>query len=268
MPKMSMTSPTVVLLMRHPEPNWLAKQRVILFGGWQIWIIIKRNMTSVFVNKYLAYIRAQKIIVRSMICLLRKCLSMCLQDTVSSFMPTDTESEGINNCFGAQAFNKRTLDALKFDQRKDQTKKQHSKRQFLSQHTKINSISRPLPYRWICNQSCCFACELRHLNSCSKALRRLKCLPFNMSIHRIENKRADNRNLFSHNWKNFGISLNNAPNSSALTRWISTWPQTKRARVTFKGATATSGISVQFTHSNARNSIIIILNNIILCLME
>ena len=28
-----------------------------------------------------------------------------------------------NNCFGAQAFNKRTLDALKFDQGKNQTKK-------------------------------------------------------------------------------------------------------------------------------------------------
>ena len=29
-----------------------------------------------------------------------------------------------------------------------------------------------------------------------------QCLPFNLSIHQIENKRTDNRNLFSHNWKN------------------------------------------------------------------
>ena len=39
-----------------------------------------------------------------------------------------------NNCFGAQAFNKCTLDASKFDQRKDSPKIQRSKRQFLSKH--------------------------------------------------------------------------------------------------------------------------------------
>ena len=113
-----------------------------------------------------------------------------------------------NNCFGAQTFNKRTLDALKFDQRKDSPKMQHSKRQFLSQYTifKINNTSRLLTYRWICNRSCCFACEFRRLNdndSLFQSTETAQCSPFNLFIHRMENKRTDNRNLFSHNWKNF-----------------------------------------------------------------
>ena len=67
---------------------------------------------------------------------------------------------------------------------------------------KINNISRLLTYRWICNRFCCFV-TFAPLESLFQSTETAQCLPFNLSIHRIESKRTDNRNLFSHNWKNF-----------------------------------------------------------------
>ena len=43
-----------IVIMCQPEPYWLAKERVLLLGGLQI-LNIKRNLTSVFVNRYLPY---------------------------------------------------------------------------------------------------------------------------------------------------------------------------------------------------------------------